>query len=316
LAAWWLGLSAGTVAMLAHDFLTEAGDRRRARQILDRYVSPSLAREILEERAAFLQSLGGTRREVTVLFSDVRGFTAFSEKTEPAELFSQLNEYFGRMVEIILRRGGGVDKFLGDGILAVWGPLGRHAPPENARQALASAREMLEALDDFNIARQQRGLPPWRVGIGLHSGPVLFGNVGSETRMEPTIIGDTVNLASRIEGLTKSLGVGALFSMATARLDGGDYRPAELVRVVGRSEPVELAAFWPRDFDASDREIHRRAIANFRAGRFQEAREEFGQLAARFPEDSLAAVFHARAGQLLESPPPEPWDGVFQAKSK
>lgn len=306
------------VAALGSDLLHEGRARRQARRVLERYVSPGVAREILDNRAAFLQSLGGTRREVTVMFSDVRGFTTTAESGEPSEIFDQLNEYFGHMVGEVLDSGGGVDKFLGDGILAVWGTLARRTPNEEAAAAVACGLAMIKALARFNALREAGGLSPWKIGIGIHSGPVLFGNVGTESRMEPTIIGDTVNLTSRIEGLTKSLGVSMLISSATAELAGraDHFRAADLVRVVGRRRSTELFTTWPEPFTEADRASHTSGITAFRAGDFPTASDHFTALLKARPEDPLAALYLTRITAMKEKPLPIDWDGTFVASSK
>ncbi len=306
------------VAALGSDLLHEGRARRQARKILERYVSPGVAREILDNRAAFLQSLGGTRREVTVMFSDLRGFTSTSEAGEPTEIFDQLNEYFAYMVDEVLESGGGIDKFMGDGILAVWGTLARRSPEEEAAAAVSCAERMLTALATLNVSRKSRGLPLWKIGIGVHSGPVLFGNVGSESRMEPTIIGDTVNLTSRIEGLTKALGVPVLLSSGTAMLAGGvsRFRAADRVRVVGRNRSSDLFTVWPTEFSASDRETHTEGIDAFRTGDFEAATERFRALSASLPSDPLTALYLARLEAMAGKPIPDGWDGTSVASSK
>ncbi|GAB4170791.1 MAG: adenylate/guanylate cyclase domain-containing protein [Terrimicrobiaceae bacterium] len=314
--AFGLGISA--VAALGSDLITEGQARRQARRILERYVSPGVAREILDHRAEFLQSLGGARREVTVLFSDVRGFTTASEGGEPTEIFDQLNEYLGSMVDEVLASGGGVDKFLGDGILAVWGTLARRPASEEAAAALACAERMLLALEKFNEGREIKGLTPWKIGIGVHSGPVLFGNIGSESRMEPTVIGDTVNLASRIEGITKPVGCQLLVSSATASLAGAidRLRPAERVRVVGRAKAVDLFTTWPAAFSAADRSAFTSAVESFRGGRLADAREQIEVVLTSHPDDPICRLYSDRILKWEKKELPAGWDGTAVASSK
>jgi adenylate cyclase len=312
------GGSFGGVAMLVSDLLTEGRERLRARRILERYVSPEVAREILDHRSTFLESLGGTSREVTILFSDLRGFTASSEHGDPSTVFDELNEYFGHMVDEILASGGWVDKFMGDGILAVWGVLPRRTVREEAAAAVGCAAAMVRALDKLNIERERRGLVRWRIGIGIHTGHVLFGNLGTHAKMEPTVIGDTVNLASRIEGYTKALRLDTLLSGSTAEETGqaATLRPADRARLVGRSKPVDLFTFWPESFEDSARQTHRDAIEHFRAGRFREAEELFLRILAGHSGDGLAEIYRDRCAGFLAHPPPEGWDGVSSASSK
>lgn len=204
---------------------------------------PGPAIERLSRDPAALR-LGGDEHTMTVLFSDIRGFTSLSAEMPPEAVVQMLNEYFSEMVDEVFRWNGVLDKFLGDGICAVFGPpfLGE----EHARNAVCCALGMLTRLQALNERRTSRGAPPLKIGIGLHTGPVIAGNVGSPSRMEFTHIGDTVNTASRIEGQTKDLNGALLISNDTYLAAGG---PAALnarllgqAKLRGRREPVELFA--------------------------------------------------------------------------
>ncbi len=318
LSAFFMGTLISGFSNLSVDLVAEIRERRRTRSALERYVSPGLATEILDNKAEFLQSLGGARRDVTILFSDVRGFTARTEAGDPTELFEQLNEYFGHMVSEILAAGGAIDKFMGDGILAVWGTLSRRTPEEEAAAAVACSLAMKTSLMHLNAQRAERGLLPWKVGIGIHSGSVLFGNVGSQARMEPTVIGDTVNLASRVEGLTKALKCEILVTEATKQLAGNEalYRRADLVRVVGRDAPVEVFTYWAADVSQENRQAHENGIRLFRGGDFSAAKAIFETMVRKQPEDLLPAIYVERCASYVANPPPADWAGVFQAESK
>lgn len=318
LSAFALATFVSSFSNLSVDLVAEIREKRRTRSTLERYVSPGLAKEILDNKAGFLQSLGGARRDVTIMFSDVRGFTARTEAGDPTELFEQLNEYFGYMVSEILGAGGAIDKFMGDGILAVWGTLSRRTPEEEAAAAIACSLAMKTSLNHLNSQRVERGLLPWKIGIGIHSGTVLFGNVGSQARMEPTVIGDPVNLASRVEGLTKALKCDILVTEATKQLagDGALYRRADLVRVIGRDAPVEVFAYWPEEISLEDRLVHENGILRFRDGDFAGAKDIFQRLVSSQAGDSLAAIYIQRCASYEQNPPPTNWAGVFQAESK
>jgi adenylate cyclase len=221
-------------------------DRRRVKGLFARYVPAAVVRELVDSEDRI--ELGGEEREITVIFSDIRGFTTLSEHAEAAEMVSQLNEYFEAMVAEVAAHDGTVDKFLGDGLMAIFGaPVSR---VDHAARACRAALAMLDRLEHVNRGREARGLAPLRIGIGVHTGVAVVGNVGSPPfRVDFTAIGDTVNLAARVEATTKELGCELVVTRATA--DAAVSTDPDLaalltslgsVVVRGRSEPTELLA--------------------------------------------------------------------------
>lgn len=307
------------ISTLIVDLVAEGRERHRARRMLERYVSPALAREVLDTRDSFLESLGGSHRIATILFSDLRGFTSLAESADPAELLEQLNDYLGRMTGIVLASGGAVDKFLGDGILAVWGTLETTSADQSATPALECAAEMVRELAVLNESRLASGKPAWKLGIGVHRGPVIFGNVGSPQKMELTVIGDTVNLASRTESLNKTYGTEVLYTRAvvdSCHLPPSAHRSVDRIRVVGRGSAVDLFTPWLDSSSAEERTLHESMISAYRGGEFSLALQQLDTLLAINPSDPLYALYAERCREHLESPSSTPWEGVSRAKSK
>ena len=220
-------------------------ERDRVRDLLGKVVSPEVAAELLRKDVA----LGGEERQVTILFSDLRNFTSMSEALSPQEMLGILNHYFTRMGSIVENYGGVVDKYMGDALMALFGaPLGN---PDDADRAMKTALEMTEGLDDLNRQWRKRGLPIIEVGIGINTDIVVAGNMGSQTRLNYTVIGDGVNLASRLEGLTKTphYETRIIISGSTLAAAKERYRTRRLgeVAVKGKQKPTEIFALLGRE---------------------------------------------------------------------
>jgi len=237
-----LCLSFAVLGVLGLRLTGEERERSRLRQLFGRYVSAQVVEALLQSDER--PQLGGQNRQVTVLFSDIRNFTRISEQLSAAEVVEMLNAYFARACAPLLAEGGSIDKFIGDAVMVEFGsplPLGDHA-----RRALRAALALQKVAEEFAGWMRQRfpgrELPPFAVGIGLHSGEVVLGNIGSPERMEFTAIGDTVNLASRLEGMTKELGCVILASAECVAAAGAGVRCGrrEVIRVKGRQAPVEV----------------------------------------------------------------------------
>lgn len=226
------------IGQLGWQYFVEGREKRQVKRLFSRYVPRDVYEQLMADpdRAA----LGGKRRMMTVLFSDVRGFTAMSEKATPEEVVGQLNEYFSRMVDVLFAHQGTLDKFVGDMVMGLFGaPLD---DPDHAEHAVQAALAMTRALDDLNGAWAAAGRPVLDIGIGISTGEMVAGNIGSQAIMSYTVIGDTVNLGARLESLNKDYGTRVIISEATrAALKGRyDIRPLGDVTVKGKSRPVAI----------------------------------------------------------------------------
>jgi adenylate cyclase len=223
---------------VAYQYFVEGREKRQVKKLFSRYVSKDVFDQLMADPSS--ARLGGQRREMTVLFSDIRGFTTFSEQGEPEDIVAQLNEYFSRMVDVVFEHRGTLDKFVGDAVMALFG-----APvddPDHAEHAVQAGLAMLRELDALNRAWAGRGRPPLAIGIGVNTGDMVAGNIGSEAIMSYTVIGDAVNLGSRLESLNKQHGTSLIVSETTrGRLKGRyDIRPLGDVVVKGKTRPVAI----------------------------------------------------------------------------
>ncbi len=224
---------------------TEAAEKRRVSQLFTQYVSKDVLHDVLHNYKEYLKSSAGQKVELTVLFSDIRGFTTMSETAPPEKIVEMLNIHFSRMADIILKHNGTLDKYIGDAIMAFWG-----APvptKDHAEKAVLAAREMLEALDDVNRTLKERGFEmEIRIGVGINTGVATIGNIGSEKKLNYTVVGDTVNLASRLESITKEYNSPLVFSEYTyAKIkDDMDCKLLGNVKVKGREQPVTIYTLY------------------------------------------------------------------------
>jgi adenylate cyclase len=315
-----LGLS--SLAVFAYDFTLERKERQRTRRMVERYVSKDVVREVLDNPASFLSALGGVRKPVTILFSDVRGFTTMSEGADPAALVTQLNEYFKEMVAIVFAEHGSLDKFIGDAVMALWGSVTSNGPARDAEHAVAAALRMRKALAQLNANWKERGMTELAFGIGINHGEVIVGNLGSEEKMEVSVIGDPVNIASRLEGLTKEYHLDLLLGESVAALvtDRFVLRTVDSVQVKGKTKPVRVFTV------AADRQSgepiprwlahYEQGVEAYRSRRFSEGAELFREALRAAPQDYLAQLYLKRCEELVAHPPAPDWDTVFVMKSK
>ena len=311
---------AGILSFLVRYFFLER-EQREIRVVFSKYVSGAVLEELLRNPAAV--KLGGVETDVTVFFSDIRGFTSFSERLTPSELTALLNRYLTRMTDIILADGGVVDKYIGDAIMAFWGaPLKDAAHPH---RAIRSSLAMLNALDVFNAERNDPNMPKVNIGIGLNTGRVIVGNMGSEQRFDYTIMGDTVNLGSRIEGQTKTYGVRLLASEMTIRafqqtgvVDPMIHiREIDKVTVKGKKEPValfEIIESARQGFVLSILDDFELLRGYYYTGDWDSV-ISVGTRILKIGEDGPTRVLYDRA-LTFRTQPPESWHGVYELTSK
>ena len=285
---------------------------RQLKKAFSNYVSPDLVREI--EKHPDKLVLGGEQRELSILFSDIRGFTTVSESLTPPELVTLLNEYLSPMTRIVLEEKGTLDKFIGDAVMALF-----NAPldvPDHGVRACTAAVRMLEELKRLNVGFAERGMHTLDIGIGINTGPAVVGNMGADIRFDYTAIGDAVNLASRLEGLNKYYGSHILVSEDTRQhvLDGQFvFREVDRVKVKGKHLPVVMYELMVVNQEILPRFTE--GLEKYRSRDFTGARQVFEELVARY-DDGPSRLYVSRCDEYRETPPPADWDGVYTAKSK
>ncbi len=306
---------------LSFDYVLERMEKVRTRRTLERYVSKNLVKEILENPHGFYSSMKGARKPVTVLFSDLIGFTTLSERADPEELVRQLNEYLSGMVGVVFENEGTLDKFIGDAIMAVWGNVRSQGVAEDAKAAARTALGMRRQLQKLNAGWRAEGRMGLGMGVGINHGEALVGNIGSyapHERLDPTVIGDAVNLASRLEGLTRTYGVDLLVGEGAAALIRDDFhlRSVARVQVKGKTIPVSVSTLLcakGEDFDAELLkwlESYEEGIEKFRGRDFTQAKVRFSKFLAFYPEDYLAKMYLDRTVEYEKHPPDESWNGA------
>ena len=306
------------ILYMTYGFFIESRSKRLLANTFGQYIPPELVDEMVDTNAEF--SLEGESREMTVLFSDVRGFTTISEGLDPKELTQLMNAILTPMTRVIHKNRGTIDKYMGDAIMAFWGaPL---HDPEHARHALYAAFDMMAELRIMQKEFKEKGWPPINVGIGLNTGVMNVGNMGSEFRVAYTVLGDAVNLGSRLEGLTKNYGVDIIVSETTRdAVSEFVFKELDLVKVKGKNEPV--AIFTPighkNDVDkAITAEISRykQALRVYRQQNWDKAEMDFFNLSQSFPDCLLYQEYLNRIANYRMNPPGDDWDGVYTHTSK
>jgi adenylate cyclase len=316
-------LISSSLIALIYDYFLERREKRRVRRTLERYVSKDVVKELLDNPQTFFNALGGVRKPVSILFSDIRGFTTLTESADSHALVKQLNEYFEEMVAHVFSHQGSLDKFIGDAVMAVWGNIVSHGKDTDAHNAVATALAMKQSLKKLNADWKSRGMLELAFGIGINHGEVIVGNLGSSEKMELTVIGDPVNLASRLEGLTKEYHLDLLLGESVAPLVSDTYilRTVDSVQVKGKTKPVDVFTVIG---DGAAQTVstplwlarYEEGVRLYRERKFAEGVHAFEECLRRQPTDYLSEMYLKRCQTLIENPPPESWDGVFVMTKK
>jgi adenylate cyclase len=320
-----LPLASGTIAIMllyamnmSWGYFVESRTKRQLTGLFGQYVPPELVEEMSRDPENY--SMAGRKAELTVLFSDVRGFTTISEGLEPDELATLMNKYLGAMTIVIRKHRGTLDKYIGDAIMAFWG-----APvddPEHAKNAVLTGLEMDIALRELNNNLVARGWPELKIGIGVNSGPMTVGDMGSPVRQSYTVMGDAVNLGSRLEGITKQYGVGFIVGEGTRELVKKEFvfRELDRVRVKGKADPVKIYEPVGEEGkvareDMEEIKLWNQALRAYRAQDWDQAELTLMNL-QRMKSRYLYDLYVKRVEHLRKESPGESWDGVTVFETK
>jgi len=306
-------------------FIQEFNQKQQIKKQFGTYMSPDMVARLIKDPS--LLKLGGTEQELTIAFTDVRGFTSISEHygRDVEGLTKIMNRYMTAMCKSILSNGGTLDKFIGDAIMFFF-----NAPLDNTKHckdAVKSALEMIGSLDEFNKEIAAEGIPAFGMGLGINTGVVVVGNMGSEQRFDYTCLGDAVNLASRLEGQSKNYGVLIVLGPVTAERLGDEYFTLELdeIAVKGKRDGVRIYTVFynPADMDKyliwlDMKSIHDQMLADYRAQRWAAARSKVISLKGSFDGqmDNYYDLWSERIDEMAAADLPSDWDGIFRATSK
>jgi adenylate cyclase len=314
-----LSVSAGVLSVegiiLLEGYMRTSREKRRFRLAFSRYVSPAVV-DMLLARPELLEP-GGEEVEATVLFSDLAGFTSLSESMAPGELMAMLSGYFTPMTAIIKENSGTLDKFIGDAIMAFWGAP--HPDESHASHACRAALSMVKTLESLRGSWKAQGFPGLFARIGIHSGKVIAGNVGSREQVNYTCLGDTVNLASRLESVNKHYGTGILVSGETRAFLGPEFilRRVDSIRVKGRNAPVEVFELLSEGEPLPEWvTAYEKGLYAYSSQNFDQAQALFAQVLEQRPEDGPSGVMFKRCQNNILVPPEPGWDGVHVMESK
>jgi adenylate cyclase len=312
-------LVASYASITSFRVIHEEREKRKIRKTFSQYLSPGVIALIEKDPAQYIRP-GGQVKDLTVMFSDIRDFTSLSEGLTPDELVNLLNQYLSAMTDILFRNLGTLDKYIGDAIMGFWGSP--FPQKDHAACACRCALEMIAGLEALNRKWAEQGRRPIAIGIGLNSGPVNVGNMGSDKRLAWTVMGDNVNLASRLEGMTKQYRARVIISESTYDQVADQFvaREVDRIRVKGKKQPVViyelLAPISERDAYAPLLNQYNAALDVYRSHDWLEATGKFGELLAVYPDDGPTQILLQRCVEFLEESPDSDWDGVYVMKSK
>ncbi|MBV6475036.1 MAG: adenylate/guanylate cyclase domain-containing protein [Rhodocyclaceae bacterium] len=303
---------------MSYGYFVESRAKRQFTELFGQYVPPELVEEMSRNPESY--SMDGRKAELTVLFSDIRGFTTISEGLGPDELTRLMNEYLSAMTEVVRKNRGTLDKYIGDAIMAFWGaPV---SDPQHARQAVLTAMQMQAALPAVNKAFAAKGWPEVKIGVGVNTGEMTVGDMGSSVRKAYTVMGDAVNLGSRLEGITKQYGVGILVGEGTRKaIKDIVFREVDRVQVKGKEEPV--AIYEPICLESEsgkpvqeELKLWSQALRYYRAQEWDQAEVTLLNLSRLAPDRALYAKYMERVSHLRKDPPGADWKGVWKFETK
>jgi adenylate cyclase len=322
----WVPVASPAAAILlsyignsAQLLVSERRERRHVRQVFSQYVSKNVVDAMLASGQK--PEFGGEKREITVLFSDVRGFTTYCEKHAPEVVVQRLNEYLTEMVEIVFRNQGTLDKFVGDELMALYGAP--HYYEDHAERACVTACEMIANLREIQKRWSANAQDYFQIGIGVNTGKMIVGNLGSQQKFDYTVIGDEVNLGARLEGANKQYWTSIIISESTFERVKPHARARELdlVRVKGKRKPVKIYELRSMNGLPDIEEdliinVYQQGLEHYKNREWYKAITQFKRVLRYFPSDGPSRVYVARSLDFIENPPPLDWDGVYEFKTK
>jgi len=322
----WIDLLAPTILIISifiyqsiQNYLIEEKEKKQIKGAFSHYVTPSLVEQIIDNPDRL--KLGGEKRTATVFFSDIQSFTSISENISPEKLVEILNHYLTEVTDIILDNQGMLDKYEGDAVMAVFGvPIDF---PGHAASACSSAIKIQKRLKILAIEWQEKGWPSLYTRIGLNTGEMIAGNMGSKSRFDYTVMGDSVNLGSRLEGANKEYGTNIMLSEFTYEYIKNDFitREIDVIKVKGKNKPVrvyELIDFIQEmtpEMETFIKEYHD-CLNHIHERNWKKAHEKFSLFSQKYPEDQVGKLYTNRSEHYLANPPAQDWDGVFVMTKK